>query len=262
MIKIGYQDPIWGPVFKSAIKKGLQGLELQWVEADDLSLAGSLEKGNIDLAFISPLAYARIKENVKLHPGFLHYSMEGGNYPALFFRAALREIEEIRYPAAYSGHFYQIISRIVCNEFLNLQAEWVEYSGMDNDIKKLLSDYPVVWTPDIKTIISDSSIENYIDLSEIWSDHTELPFIYSVLGISDKFSNVDVLDSIGQIFLPGNQTLISIFDELFTAKLSTQLIYKFQFSAFKEIWEALEEILKFLFYYNEAEYIPELKFYK
>ncbi len=267
MVKFGYTNELLNEPIIYALKSNLISHPFKLIEMPQADILKNLENKSIDMGLISPLQYAINRGKIKICRDITICSSKSGRNILLFFQGNLEKITKIFYKKNPLNSYEHLMGEIVINEFLNVEADWIEvnkFSQIDLDLDK----FPVIFLSGYQAFNALGIVETYIDLSEEWIIQTELPFIHRILAVRDDFKDFNVMDTLKlslELGLRNIKKIAENFDDI-TKKswdIYTDLLrknYQYYYSE-EPVWKSLREILSFIFYYGKSEYLPDLKFW-
>ena len=231
---------------------------------------GDLEKncrellqGTLDVAWISPLEYARYASELRLVKELAVFSESEGKVCLLFFRSAMRELTTIAFQGP--GNHYHVLARLVLNEMYELEPVWraVPLPGL---VEQALTDYPACCYTGNQALEVDLQSDVKLDLIENWSEKMGLSFLHGVLAVRKDFQATDLLEVLLQTRELGLRNVVKIARAYAQHHLNDWDYYAdvleklYRYDPDETIWQHLREYYHYLFYYRQLEYIPELQF--
>jgi predicted solute-binding protein len=221
-----------------------------------------LVQNNLDAAFISPFDYAKDSSLLKLIKDIAIYNKGESRYVLLFFQKDLGEIEEIAY---LSSTQYNNLAFILLNEFYGINPGW-KLIEEEKNLKVLLQSHQAVFQNGNAAVENYNKIHNKIDITDQWSDKTELSFVHQVLALQRDLQETSWIEKVYTSREKGLKNLERISENLGQQHNNSSQFYLdlldniFEYTPDKIIWEECSEYLKYLFYYGKIPFIPELHF--
>ncbi|GAB4368940.1 MAG: hypothetical protein Kow0042_10400 [Calditrichia bacterium] len=247
------------------MEEGLVPTSVRLEKIPQSEIINRLENKTVDLGIISPLDYSQSKSKLLILPEPVFYITDRGMDMLLFFQENLRSINRIFYQADPDLEFENFMGKIILNEFLGVDAEWIalkEFDSAENILKK----YPVFFQVGKKAFFNQLQVENFIDLTEEWKQNTNLPLVYRFLAARNDFQERECLQQLHAALRYGLQNFEQIAAKEFEDSPELKYLYlkmmqeNYRFTSADLVWDALKEILQYLFYYGETNYIPDLYF--
>lgn len=176
------------PLYYGMVKSGDMLLDVDLVRADPAELAADLVRGELDLAPIPAIEYARHAEDLVLLPDIAISSNGEVQSILLVSTVPAEELSSRPVALAANSRTSQVLARIL------LLRRWgVEpvFSEMPPDLPAMLRD------ADAALLIGDEAIRTYweqppglnvYDLGTEWKAWTGLPFVFAVWAVREQYA--------------------------------------------------------------------------
>lgn len=225
---------------------------------------GLLNK-ELDIAFISPLDYARNSSLLNLVRDYAVLSEGAAKYLLLFFRENLKDIRDVTY-LAESQYYY--LAQIVLSEFFEIEAEWHQHrsKGKQADVEQLLKDAPVCILDGPEAMRTGYLAENYLDLLDIWDSNTEVCYFHQLLVVREDNHDDVGLEALSLSRELGMRNLKKIAENYATAH-DQQWDYfydllndVYKFYPTTEQWKDIQELFNYLYFYGFIDFLPGMSY--
>jgi len=222
----------------------------------------NLLKGDLDIAFVTPLDYATASLGAQIVDNFAIYNTVDSRSVLLFFKENLRSITDVAFDGR-ENHYY-LFAKIVLQELYEISPRWHVVSP-DRKFEEILDKFGCVFLAGEEALEKFLFFDNKIDLVEQWCN-PERQFIHEILVVREGFQDLSLLEPLFLSIELGHRNLLKIAQHYArNRKVSWDfyfdlLNHSFQYYPTDVTWGSLEEYFKFLFYYGNIEYIPEIKF--
>ena len=237
----------------------------EWVVDASARNAIALREGSVDLAFLTPIEYARESSLYYIVPEIAVSSQGGDGTVMLFFREGLHKLATLAINPSSASEI--ILARIILAEQFNLRPTLVPYQGLADD---------ALQQADAALVVGDSALsmtqthDNSVDLVEEWEEMTSLPYVYGfwcgrehaadgedlarLLRLRDEGkSNLTLLSEIsareGRL---GSMNALQIHDYL------EQLSY----DGTEDAEEGVREFIRFAYYHGVLPDVADLQYYR
>ncbi|HQU70993.1 MAG TPA: hypothetical protein PKV71_01095 [Calditrichia bacterium] len=254
------EDLIAKPLFDALFTSPL-GENFELSVHDSAENARLLIDEKIDVAVLSVLDFARNSNHFSLLRD-LPVSSEGDSRAALlFFRENQMNLGKV-------GIFkratqYEILTRIVLNEFFELDFEWEESSSFST-LEETLNTLPACLLEGEPALRNFPLVDSYLDLASEWSDKTEMPYVHYVVAVRREWDDpalretlvksrevgVRNLNAIATRHAEGSGLTWDIFFEVLNSL--------YQYYPNEDVWQMVRQYSEYLFYYGELDYLPEV----
>jgi len=223
--------------------------------------AEKLLQGIVNSALITTIDYAKGKGSWKLIPDFCVSCKGPFRNINLFFNKEIRDLNKIA--VDFNDETAHALLKIVLQEKYELSPELISMNGSLSD--KLNSVDAVLVSGDDAFNIQKSNKTN-MDLGDEWHDLTGLPFVYGLWAVHEMGLITSITKNVQNI------TDKSIYD---SDQVSKQLYSKYgqdakvysehinnsiSYHMGLEEKEAINEFLRYAFFFGLIEHIPELHF--
>ena len=245
-----------------ALQKNLVKYDFNLHLADGKTCAKKLIQGEVELALIPSVEYAKGKGAWQIVPEVcLAFPHEAGSM-ALFFNKDLHTLRRVavdeRYPTAVA------LLQIILREKYELEPELVSVQA---DLPAMLQQADAALLSGDRALQAQTEFPAHLDLGEEWYDLTGLPFVAAIWAgheISLTETEVGVLKQSAEI---GQRNLEKISKEFAVSHAQDFEFYKhylqnrIRYTLGPAEREALSEFFHYAFYLGLIEHIPELHFW-
>ncbi len=225
-----------------------------------VDLAAKFRNRELDAAFVSPIEYARESSEYRILPGFALSSRSG---ITLHFREGLRTIGTMA--ADPAGISEIVLARIVLAEEFETAPPIVPSTGARlHDLLKKADSVLLTGDARLREKFEDP---NSIDITEIWSDMVNLPYVHGILCARDGAVTPEALKDLASQDWDG--ILDEVADSDFSAALhgdeqvarAREFLGQCSFGWTTEAEEGLSEFLRYAHYHGMIPDIPQLQPY-
>ncbi len=176
-LRFGCHDFLNSQPIVYPIKEGLVDTPFETVFAPPGELADMLKGGELDLAFIPAVEYARI-HGLRIVPGFSIAALGPVKTVLLFSKHKIEEIETVA--VDHRSRTSVSLLRVLMAEFYKKEVEF----AITRDVHDFIDA-----AEDATLVIGDESFRDargrhVYDLSELWHQFTGLPFVFAVLCVA------------------------------------------------------------------------------
>lgn len=155
------------------------------VEAPPSTLNGMLATGELDLGFVSCYEYCKRPERYRILAD-LSISADGPvGSVFLFSLCPLAELRDAQVLLSSQSETSVALTRIILEEFIGVTPSYV--SGEVGGIHHSASQAILAIGDDALRLSADGLFPHRYDLSEIWKEHTGLPFVFAVFAVREDF---------------------------------------------------------------------------
>ncbi len=240
-------------------------LQIELLSAQDV-LSGLLSN-RLQAGFVTPLQYAQSQDKLAIVRDFVVATPQYGRNCLLFFQEDLRNIHKVYFPGNIDSSYELFLAKLILGEHFEIDAEWETVYPFPK-IEEALEQFPVLLLTGSEAFRGMALVENYIDLTEEWSLKTQSPLVHRLLTIRRDLDALDLIKTMQLTRELGLRNLKKISQQLSAEYDLPWGIFhdlfsgKYRFAPDESTWEALKEILQFVFYYGETEYYPEIHFFE
>ncbi len=245
------------------IERNLFPHNFELIKAIPSSLAVQLNAGNLDVALIPSIAYAKNSPSLKIVPECGIIAHGPVNSIRLYFNKDLKSIRTVALDI--SSMTSVVLTKIILAEKYEIKPEFI---AANPDIKKMLA------SADAALVIGDTALfktrstdVNYIDLAEEWLDMTGLPFVFAVWAgrsgaitlddtqaiISSKNLGLDNIDAVCRAAAEEYNADFNLVRSYLTENV--------QFNLGEEEVAGMKQYFELAYYHGALEYLPGLNFY-
>jgi chorismate dehydratase len=244
------------------LKGNLIDHNLKLMQSTPNNSAKRLREGEVELALIPSLEYARKKEIWNIIPDICISCSGVIKNRQLFFKKGLKDIKTVAVDS--NAEMSWILLKILMKEKFMMNPEFVK---MDPDIDKMFS------RAEAALLVGDNALryipryKSRLDLNEEWEDLTGLPFVYAFwAGREFTIHDKDVSTIINSFEL-GKRNIEKISKEYAKSHSEEWPVYhdiltkntQYIFSDSEQ--DGLSEYFNYAFFFGFIEYLPDLKFF-
>ncbi len=250
------------PLHYGLLQPGFQPDILLTLQDTSTNLRGLLE-GQVDVAVVSALDYARNSIELKIVKDIAVCSAGVTRYALLFFQANLSRFEQVA--AFYKDSQYQVLTDLLFKEFFEMELDWFfppEKGSLDTELQV----YQACLLEKDDALNNYFKSDNYLDIVEDWCDKTDLSFIHQVIACPRELNEINFVESLLRSRELGMRNLMNIAKNYSVDKEPGWDVYfdllneHFSFFPQQDTWEGLKQFYEFLFYHGVIDSIPELHF--
>ncbi|MFZ0391108.1 MAG: MqnA/MqnD/SBP family protein [Calditrichia bacterium] len=260
------EEIISAPVFY-ALRQGLIPHQFEIKILPEKEIEQLLQQNEAVLGLLSPAAYARITSSLRVIKDFAILSEQASSNVLLFFKENLAGMDLIYYKENNKDTFESFIARIVMREVFETDAVWEPIPG-ESEAEDLLESFPALLLTGEKAFAGSIKKSSFIDLAEEWSLKVQLPLFNRILVASNRFTDSGELETLRLSLELGMRNFKKIAVNHAKSHFPQWSFYhdlltrSFRYFPQEKDWDGLRLLLKYLFYYGETEYPPELSFYE
>jgi predicted solute-binding protein len=224
----------------------------------------ALREGPLDLAFLTPIDYARESSLYHIVPGIAVASQGGDGTIALLFRERLDRLRSLAIDPSSASEI--ILARIVLAEQFDLRPTMIPYQGAPG---KALANTDAV------LVIGDTALrmlqehDNSLDLVEEWEGMTTLPYVHGIWCGRENAASTEDLSRLLELCTEGRGNLDALSEaaarDRRLGSLSALRIREYleglRFDGTEEIEEGLREFMRYAYYHGALPDVPDLQYY-
>jgi len=224
--------------------------------------AKQLKEGEVELALIPAIEYARKKETWRIIPDLCITCSGAVKNTQLFFKKGLKEIKKVAVDKNAVVSF--ILLKILMKEKFMMDPEFV---FMDPDIEKMLAHAEAALLTGEHAFGNLHLYPNRLDLNEEWVDLTGLPFVYSFWAGREFTVTKEEIGTIIKSYELGIRNLEKISKDYALNHSQNWAFYHdfltktIQYTLNDRAKEGLAEYYSYAFFFGFTEFIPDLLFY-
>lgn len=155
------------------------------LEAPPSTLNKLLAQGELDLGFVSCYEYARSPEIYKILPDLSISASGPVGSVFLFSRKKVGTAELEKVLLSSQSETSVALVKIILEEFYNLNPEYVV--GAIDDVNHDQCDGVLAIGDDALRLKKERRYSHCLDLGEVWSQQTGLPFVFAVCAVRREF---------------------------------------------------------------------------
>jgi chorismate dehydratase len=221
-----------------------------------------LRNRDLNVAFLSPIDYAREASNYTIVPDVAVSSSVANNAVVLHFREGLHNITRMAVDPSSTSEI--VLAKILLEEEFEIEPQLVPVQG---DLSTMLQ------RADSALLVGDAALResarhtHAIDLVETWYELTDLPYVHGFWCCREDASPADI-KKIQQAKVEGVQSFAQIAEQSKDRASSKQsrealveYLESFSYEMNQEAQTGLVEFLQYAYYHGVLPDIPELNFY-
>lgn len=175
------------PLYYGMVKNDVL-LDVDLVKADPADLAQMIERGDLDMAPIPAIEYARHADDLMLLPDIAISSDGEVQSILLLSKVPIDQLDGGTVALTNASRTSQVLARILLLEHWGVTPEFVE---MPSDLPEMLRE------ADAALLIGDDALRAYwqelpeldkYDLGTVWTEWTGLPMVYAVWAVRRSFA--------------------------------------------------------------------------
>lgn len=234
------------------------------VETDQPArLAIALRERKLDLAFLTPIDYARDGSLYYVVPDVAAMSETGTGTITLHFPANISAIRTLAVDPSSSSEI--ILARIILGEQFDIRPQIVPVSGR---LEEMLG------KADAALLVGDASLRartrdpQMIDLVEEWGEMTGLPYVHGIWCGREQSADAGDIATFAQLRTAGTDALAAIAAAAGTghglalqSETLQEVLGGFQYLLTEEGIEGLTEFLRFAYYHGFIPDVADLQYF-
>lgn len=227
-------------------------------------LALALREGKLDIAFLSPLDYARESSLYEIVPGAgASSSVSTGTVSLVFREENLHTVATVAIDPAYTSEI--VLAKIVLAEEFELRPKFVPVQG---SVDEMLAQADAV------LLVGDASLRavdvhpNRIDLVEVWTEMTDLPFVHGIwVARAGKCTPVhaNLLQDAVRTGVQSIETIAGNAPATLFPDQNRNLLYDylnaFSYELTDEDVDGFQEFIRFAYYHGVLPDVGDVNFY-
>ena len=193
LIRVGRIDFVNSDPVYHGIETGEVEGDMRLVEGFPAALNGMLERGEVDIAPISSIEYARNSEEYYLLPDLSVSSRAEVGSVSLFSSVPAEDLDGATVALASTSATSVVLLKILLDEKYEVSPD---YTVREPDAREMLSeaDAGLVIGDHALLAARDDSIDAYLyDLGHEWREHTDERFVYAVWAVRNDVPREDAL---------------------------------------------------------------------
>ena len=222
-----------------------------------------LREGKLDMAFLTPIDYARESSEYQIIPSVAVASRQGNDTIVLHFREGLHTISTLAVDPSSTSEI--ILTTILLAERFHVEPALVPVAGSLTDMLSKAEAALLVGDQALGTSLSHP---NKLDLVDEWFELVELPYVHGFwCGRESAILPQDVL-RLQQAKEKGVRTLASIdqastrgVPRLSSPELMKTYLESFSYDFTDEVRDAVNEFFRYAYYYGVLPDVADLHFY-
>lgn len=227
-------------------------------------LALALREKNLEVAFLSPLEYARDSSLYEIIPGAgASSSVATGTVSVIFRSEHLHSVSTIAIDPAFSSEI--VLARIVLAEEFELAPKFVPATGT---VEEMLARADAVLLAGDASLRAVDVHPNRIDLIEAWTELTDLPYVHGMWVVPSGTGTpelAELLQNAAAKALDSIDTITgSVPPALFPAQKQSSLadyLNAFSYDLTEEDLDGIQEYMRFAYYHGVLPDIGDLNIY-
>lgn len=222
-----------------------------------------LREEKLDMAFLTPIDYARESSEYQIIPSVAVSSRQGNDTVVLHFREGLHTISALAVDPSSTSEI--ILAKILLAERFNVEPALVPVTGSLTD---MLSKGEAALLVGDQALGASMSHPNKLDLVDEWVDLAGLPYVHGFwCGREKAILPQDVL-RLQQAKEEGVRTLASIglastrgLPRLSSPEAMKRYLESFSYDFTDEVRNAVSEFFRYAYYYGVLPDVADLHFY-
>ena len=193
LIRVGRIDFVNSDPVYHGIETGEVEGDMRLVEGFPAALNGMLERGEVDIAPISSIEYARNSEEYYLLPDLSVSSRAEVGSVSLFSSVPAEDLDGATVALASTSATSVVLLKILLDEKYEVSPDYIV---REPDAREMLSeaDAGLVIGDHALLAARDDSIDAYLyDLGHEWREHTDERFVYAVWAVRNDVPREDAL---------------------------------------------------------------------
>jgi chorismate dehydratase len=227
-------------------------------------LALALREKNLEVAFLSPLEYARESSLYEIIPGAgASSSVATGTVSVIFRSEHLHSVSTIAIDPAFSSEI--VLARIVLAEEFELSPKFVPATGT---VEEMLSRAEAVLLAGDASLRAVDVYPNRIDLIEAWNEMTGLPYVHGMWVVPSGAGTPELAELLQNAATKALDSIDTITGSappaLFPAQNQSSLadyLNAFSYDLTEEDLDAIQEYMRFAYYHGVLPDIGDLNMY-
>jgi predicted solute-binding protein len=236
----------------------------EWIIDAPARNAIALREGSLDLAFLTPIDYARESSLYYIVPGIAVSSRGGDGTVALLFREGLHRLRSLAIDPSSASEI--ILARVILAEQFDLRPAMVPYQGAPG---KALANADAV------LVVGDTALrmlqehDNSLDLVEEWEDMTTLPYVHGLWCGRENAADAEDLSLLLRLCTEGRGKVDALSEAAahdrrlgsLNAPRILEYLEGLSFDGTEEIEQGLREFIRYAYYHGALPDIPDLQYY-
>lgn len=227
-------------------------------------LALALREKNLEVAFLSPLEYARDSSLYEIIPGAgASSSIATGTVSVIFRSEHLHSVNTIAIDPAFSSEI--VLARIVLAEEFELAPRFVPATGT---VEEMLARADAVLLAGDASLRAVDVHPNRIDLVEAWTELTDLPYVHGMWVVPSGTGTTELAELLQNAAAKALDSIDTITGSappaLFPAQNQSSLadyLNAFSYDLNEEDLDGVQEFMRFAYYHGVLPDIGDLNIY-
>lgn len=259
MAKIGITRDLFLLPLVDAIMRSQIEHPFQVVEQSAPQNCQDLIEKTLDIAFITPIDYAKHSSNLSIVKDIAVFSEGPCKYALLVFKENLPYFREVGFAGKSQ---YQVLTSVVLKEFYQAELEWRFQESLEGNHDEFSS----------YLLDGDAALENYqalqrfLDIAEEWSDKAEARYFHQLLAVRKGEDAGQLLETLALAREVGIRNVTTIAKAVAATNGNTWDFYhelfdeNFRYFPDAAAWGDLSKYFEYLYYHGVLDEIPELHF--
>jgi chorismate dehydratase len=236
----------------------------QWKVDASARNAIALRQGKLDLAFLSPLEYARESSLYYIVPGLAISSRGRDGTIVLLFREGPHKPTSLAIDPSSASEI--VLARIILAEQFNVRPTLLPYQGTPEG---------ALQKADAVLVVGDAALrmaqvhDNALDLVEEWEEMTALPFVYGIWCGREHAADADDLSLLLHLCAEGHGDFRALSEAAardrrlgsMDAPQIREYLEALTYDATEEVEEGMREFIRFAYYHGVLPDIADLQYY-
>jgi chorismate dehydratase len=236
----------------------------EWTVEASARNAIALRQGKLDLAFLTPLEYARESSLYYIVPGLAISSRGGDGTVVLLFREAPHKLTSLAVDPSSASEI--VLARVILAEQFNARPTLLPYQGTPEEALQKAD--AVLVAGDVALRMFQER-ENALDLVEEWEEMTTLPFVYGIWCGREHAADADDRDRLLQLCAEGRGDFHALSegaarDRRLGSMDALQIqdyLEALTYDATEEVEEGMREFMRFAYYHGVLPDVADLQYY-
>jgi chorismate dehydratase len=236
----------------------------QWRVDASARNAIALRQGTLDLAFLSPLEYARESSLYYIVPGLAVSSRGGDGTVVLLFREGPHRLTSLAIDPSSASEI--VLARIILAEQFNVRPTLLPYQGTPEEALHKADAVLAVGDAALRTARTH---DNALDLVEEWEEMTMLPYVYGIWCGREHAADADDLHRLLELCAEGRGDIHALSEHAVRDRqlgsMDTPQIRHYlellSYDATDEVEEGMREYIRFAYYHGVLPDVADLQYY-
>jgi predicted solute-binding protein len=252
----------WPSLAFRPLREGLdRERQVALLEHPPAHAAFKLRDREVDIAFLSPIDYARDSSTLQIVPEAGLWSPSGGSAVTVHFGAGAQDVATLAVDPAYASEV--ILAKIILSEEFDIDPQIVPVAG---GLETMLGRADAALLVGDEALRESASRADALDLIESWVQLTGLPYVHGVWCARARDQRPEQVERLQRARREGVDHLESIAQRAaetgefpgFTADHLQEYLERFSYDFPEEAVEGLKEFHHYAYYHAVLPDIPEI----